>query len=160
MVNLGLIDIGQLLSYYLVFSLMLLTNSNFGDTFSKVSMSLSNATWVGEASMVFRRIKTNKAKVMVSYEWRLFLQAMFICFYKSVISVMWNFYVPTQPIPYFIFICFSLLESGYTPFMYLLVNKSLRGHIIKLVLSNSQTNTLQPFKVIHQVPKANVAWQT
>uniref|UniRef100_A0A914CPN7 NADH dehydrogenase subunit 4L n=1 Tax=Acrobeloides nanus TaxID=290746 RepID=A0A914CPN7_9BILA len=53
MVSLGLMDIGQLLSYYLVFSLMLLTNSNFSDTFSKVSTSLSNATWVGEASMVF-----------------------------------------------------------------------------------------------------------
>uniref|UniRef100_A0A914E146 G-protein coupled receptors family 1 profile domain-containing protein n=1 Tax=Acrobeloides nanus TaxID=290746 RepID=A0A914E146_9BILA len=74
---------------------------------------------------------------------------MFICVYKSIVGTMISFWVPPDTLSCAIFYCFALIESGYNPYMYLLLNRTLRKQVFNVFSKKTSGTNRVHIRVVY-----------
>ena len=70
-----------------------------------------------------RKLALKDSRIIIGREVHLLFQSMFVCIYKSIICALWTWYPQSGELTYAFFLSFSLIESGYAPYMYFFMNR-------------------------------------
>uniref|UniRef100_A0A914DLN3 G-protein coupled receptors family 1 profile domain-containing protein n=1 Tax=Acrobeloides nanus TaxID=290746 RepID=A0A914DLN3_9BILA len=56
--------------------------------------------------------------------------------------VLWSYYIPPSKLIYVLFMCGTILDSGFHPFLYLCMNRKLRSIIIEAISVRKNKSTV------------------